>query len=97
MALFNYRECISDCNEVLNFVENLPENEKDNFQKTQIRAKSRKAIALSWEGSSFELADQIFVDILEKSKSLGEDIHREVEGAYKRFQTRYQAISLKVI
>jgi len=47
--LFNYDECIYDCDTVLTFTQE-NEEKKLKYKELIVKAKLRKAIALSWKG-----------------------------------------------
>lgn len=96
LSLFNYRECISDCNEILNQIASLPENESDPLEKLKIRMKSRKAVCLSFEGINFDLAERTFKEALEEAKKVNEDLEKEINAAFERFKKRKDSLNIKV-
>ena len=96
LSLFNYRECISDCNEILNQIAVLPENEREPLEKLKIRIKSRKAVCLSFEGINLFLAEENFKEALDESKKVNEDLEKEINAAYERFKKRKESLNIKV-
>lgn len=95
LALFNFRECIDDCNEVLNYIEKLPEGERETYNLMRTRLMSRKAVALSWEGSGLESAENIFQE-LRINPNLKEEISLQIVKAHELLQTRISSIPHKV-
>ncbi len=96
LSLFNYRECICDCNEILSYIEKLPENERETYQNLQIKLKARKAITLTWEGSSFDLAEGLFHELLQNPEKLKPELQEQIAKAYETFKARTNSIYLKV-
>lgn len=99
LALFNFRECINDCNEVLEYLSKMSsqKEENENLMKLEKRLKARKAVALSWEGSdeSFLKAQEIFDDLL-KSTNETDPIFNQIKTNYQFFQNRISSIESKV-
>ena len=95
LNLFNYRECIKDCNEILGYLEKLPETEYEGYKLMEFKLKARKAVALTWEGSSIEQPETIFKELIDNS--INEDLHNQINKAHETFKTRVESITFKVL
>lgn len=99
LALFNFRECISDCNEIIEYLEKTEtqNNENNDISKLKIKLKARKAIALSWEGSdqSFEKSRELFEELL-KEPIEKEPFYEQIKKNYEIFQNRQFSKETKV-
>lgn len=97
--MFNFRECISDCNEILEYLEKSETQNLENTDiiKLKVKLKARKAIALSWEGSdsSFEKSKEIFEELL-KEPIEKEPFYEQIKKNYEIFQNRHFSKETKV-
>ena len=62
----------------------------------KVRLLSRKAVALSWEGSGSDAAEKIFLE-LKKTSNLNEEISLQIEKAHESLQTRISSLPQKVL